>query len=212
MPLLALSALVGVLSLLVVMLAAVAYLALPTGRMCPRCGVPTSSILLGSWWQKPAARWLHWRWCSRCSWEGVGRRGPDVGFRDSPVDHDSGFRWRRTPSEQVPIFHWRDTPETPPDHPSGFRFSDIEEEQEEEESLGETDNLAEIPKEGTPGHVSGFRWGTPVRNTPSFMWGLGASRDPLETEAGRDQQPSVPWYLSWLPPKRPPLFRWKPKD
>ena len=204
---LALIALVGVLSLLVVVLTSVAYLALPSGRMCPRCGVPTAAILLESWWQRPASRWLHWRWCSRCSWEGVGRRGPDVGLRDSPVDHESGFRWRRTISDQVPIFHWRDNLENPPDHPAGFRWSAAE----DGDYSPPTDGPADHTQGGTPGHPSGFRWGAPGDDAPLFLWGLGP-RTPGEPQAGSVRPPNEPWYLTWLSPRKSSGFRWKSKD
>ena len=131
-----------------------------------------------------------------------------MGPGDRPVDHESGFRWRHSTSEQVPVFYWRDTSATPPDHPSGFRFSDVG----ESDALGETDDLAEPAQEGTPGHVSGFKWRAPSEGAPLFMWGLGTGNDASETGARPDQQPGVPWYFSWLPPKKPSGFRWKPKD
>lgn len=190
-----------------VVLTSVAYLALPSGRMCPRCGVPTAAILLESWWQRPASRWLHWRWCSRCSWEGVGRRGPDVGLRDSPVDHESGFRWRRTTSDQVPIFHWRDNMENPPDHPAGFRWSAAE----DGDYSPPTDGPAGHTQGGTPGHPSGFRWGAPGDDAPLFLWGLG-HRTPGEPQAGSVRPPNEPWYLTWLSPRKSSGFRWKSKD
>lgn len=190
-----------------VVLTSVAYLALPSGRMCPRCGVPTAAILLESWWQRPASRWLHWRWCSRCSWEGVGRRGPDVGLRDSPVDHESGFRWRRTTSDQVPIFHWRDNMENPPDHPAGFRWSAAE----DGDYSPPTDGPAGHTQGGTPGHPSGFRWGGPGDDAPLFLWGLG-HRTPGEPQAGSVRPPNEPWYLTWLSPRKSSGFRWKSKD
>ena len=190
-----------------VVLASIAYLALPSGRMCLRCGVPTSSVVLEAWWQRPASRWLDWRWCSRCGWEGVGRRGPDVGLKDPPVDHESGFRWGRPKSEQVPIFHWRDGAEHPPDHPAGFRWSNAA----EEERPSESNEPAEPTGEGTADHASGFRWGSPGEEAPFFLWGLGArgGREPKPVPSPR---PAVPWYLSWLPPKKSSGFRWKPED
>ncbi len=188
-------------------LASVAYLALPSGRMCPRCGVPTSEILLESWWQRPASRWLHWRWCSRCNWEGVGRRGPDVAPQESPVDHESGFRWRRTASEQVPIFHWRDNAEDPPDHPAGFRWSTAD----DGDVSPETDDVAEASQDGTPGHPSGFQWGGPGDDAPRFLWGVGAHAGPRGMPSSPGRRPNGPWYLSWLPPRKSSGFRWKPQ-
>ena len=193
-------ALVGFLSLLVVVLTSVAYLALPSGRMCPRCGVPTSSILLESWWQRPASRWLDWRWCARCAWEGVGRRGPDVRLQDPPVDHESGFRWRRLGSEHVPIFHWRDDSEDPSAHPTGFRWAA----DEDAEGVDDEESAATAAPEGVEGHLSGFRWRERDDGAPLFVWGASA----LKSESPS----AVPWYLSWLPPRRTSGFRWKPKD
>lgn len=193
---LVLVALVGILSLLVVVLTSVAYLALPSGRMCPSCGVPTSSILLESWWQRPASRWLYWRWCARCGWEGVGRKGPDVGLQDRPVDHESGFRWRRPGSEQVPIFHWRDDSEDP----SGFRWAA----DEDAEGVVDEESAGTSAPEGVEGHLSGFRWGARDDAAPLFVWGGSA----LKSES----RSPVPWYLSWLPPRRTSGFRWKPRD
>ncbi len=42
----ALIAVVGILSMLLVVATSVAYLMLPRGKMCPRCGGPTSPVVL----------------------------------------------------------------------------------------------------------------------------------------------------------------------
>ena len=74
------------------------------------------------------SRWIQWRWCSRCAWEGPGRRGPELGILDPPADHESGFRWGHPNLQGVPVFYWKDENETteadgnPPVHPSGFQW------------------------------------------------------------------------------------------
>lgn len=103
---LALTALVGLLSVLLVATIAVAYVVLPSGRMCTCCGGPTDPIYHGMP-LRLVSRWLHWRWCSRCGWQGLGRNGPDVAPFELPVDHDSGFRWRRPDGSEVPVFMWK---------------------------------------------------------------------------------------------------------
>jgi rubredoxin len=141
---LALIILVGLLSAMLVVTIGVAYLALPSGRMCPRCGGPTVPVTLRVI-QRIVKKWLQWRWCSRCGWEGAGRNGPDVAPFDPPVDHDSGFRWSRPDGREVPIFWWgsdRETPQPPVvGHPSGFRWKHP------------------TPKPHQPAHPSGFEFG-----------------------------------------------------
>jgi hypothetical protein len=122
---LALTFLVGLLSVMLVATIGVAYLAIPSGRMCPRCGGPTDPVTLRAI-QRFLAKWLQWRWCSRCGWEGAGRNGPDVAPFEPPVDHDSGFRWCKPDGRDVPVFWWG-TGEAPPrrpgiGHPAGFRW------------------------------------------------------------------------------------------
>lgn len=122
---LALIILVGLLSAMLVVTIGVAYRALPSGRMCPRCGGPTDGVT-GQRFQRLVAKWLLSRWCSRCGWEGTGRNGPDVAPFEAPVDHDSGFRWSNREGRAVPVFWWAagETPSPPPEvgHPSGFRW------------------------------------------------------------------------------------------
>ncbi|MCH7564347.1 MAG: hypothetical protein IH968_11045 [Gemmatimonadetes bacterium] len=111
-------------------------------------------------------------------------------------------------SEQVPIFHWRDNAENPPDHPAGFRWSPAD----DGDDPHETDDPAAASQGGTPGHPSGFRWGGPGDDAPLFLWGLGAHRDRGETPPSPVGRPLAPWYLSWLPPRKSFGFRWKPRD
>jgi len=151
---LALIALVGLLSSLLVVTIGVAYLAIPSGRMCPRCGGPTDPVTLRAI-QTLVRKWLQWRWCSRCGWEGAGRKGPDVAPFEPPVDHDSGFRWSKPDGGDVPVFWWG-TGEAPPrrpglGHPSGFRWK------------------AQPPEKHQPSHPSGFQFGAQSS-------GAGASR------------------------------------
>jgi len=139
--------------MLLVVMTSVAYLVLPRGRMCPRCGGYTSPVMLRRM-LRVFEHWVQWRWCSRCAWEGPGRKGPALGLLDPPADHESGFRWGHPNLQGVPVFYWRDehdVPETsdpPPVHPSGFRWSDDERE-------GEDRRVAER-RQGD--HPSGFRF------------------------------------------------------
>lgn len=64
--------LTGLVFLLGVAALSVAYLVLPGGRFCPRCGEATRPVRLRPW-LRPLRRLLHWRWCVDCGWEGLGR-------------------------------------------------------------------------------------------------------------------------------------------
>ncbi len=97
-------ALVGILSILLLVTASVAYLALPRGRLCPHLGVVTNPVVLLRL-LRLLSPWVQWGLCSRCAWEGPRLRGPDLGPLDPPVDHDSGFRWGDPDYENVPIFY-----------------------------------------------------------------------------------------------------------
>lgn len=116
----------GIISLLVVVGASVAYLAIPEGRCCPRCGTPTAPIRLRRW-LRPFRRLVQWRWCPSCAWEGMNRTAS--GPRPD-------FRWGRPEEGEAPFFQWgpepappaHDDPLTlPPDDPSGFRWKGGEE-------------------------------------------------------------------------------------
>ena len=183
---LVLIAFVGILSMLLVVTASVAYLALPRGRLCPHCGGATNPVVLRRL-LRILSPWVQWRWCSRCGWEGPGRRGPDLGPLDPPADHDSGFRWGDPDVEEVPIFYWR--PDDPsdggrarPHHLPGFKW------QAEKE-----------PSEPTPSE--------PTEPEP----GLGIRRGP-RSGGERQPPPPRPWYLSWLVSKNPPGFEWRERE
>jgi hypothetical protein len=200
-------ALVGILSLLLVVTASVAYLALPRGRLCPQCGGATNPVVLQRL-LRILSLWVQWRWCARCGWEGPGLRGPDLGALDPPADRDTGFGrggdpdWPKAPDvpdiESVPTFLWRSSPQkerrqAPPDHPSGFKF------QSEQES---TD--APEPAEGGP---QGFHFRpSGKRKRPQFRWGPRVNRGEA---SGADPRSRVsrPWYLSWLVSKEAPGFQ-----
>ena len=116
--------LVGILSMLLVVTGSVACLALPRERLCPHCGGATNPVVLRRL-LRLLSPWLQWRWCSRCSWEGPGRRGPDLGPLDPPADPGSGFRWGARGSDDVPIFDWQSRSQEGtdrPDNPSGFEW------------------------------------------------------------------------------------------
>lgn len=56
------------------------YLLLPTDRRCSRCDEdtllmrPRTAGRIGS---RLSRGRVQWRWCPRCGWEGLARRGPD---------------------------------------------------------------------------------------------------------------------------------------
>ncbi len=193
----ALIALVGILSMLLVVTASVAYLALPRGRLCPQCGGMTNPVVLRRL-LRLLSPWLQWRWCSRCSWEGPGRRGPDLGPLDPPIGHNSGFRWGMPDPNDVPIFYWRsDSPaggevQSRPNHPSGFRWQSAKE-----------------PTRPSEPDQPSFDLGPPADiEPPQSPWGPKMSRGhPPRSE--RPRQSPRPWYLSWLVSKDPPGFHWK---
>ena len=197
--------------MLLVVMTSVAYLVLPRGRMCPRCGGYTSPVMLRRM-LRVFEHWVQWRWCSRCAWEGPGRKGPALGLLDPPADHESGFRWGHPNLQGVPVFYWRDehdVPETsdpPPVHPSGFRWSDDERE-------GEDRRVAER-RQGD--HPSGFRFrARGEADSPGFQWGPGGRAS--DAADGEPTQPTSrpPWLLSWLASrqaasKQDPGFQWRP--
>ena len=173
--------LVGILSMLLVVTASVAYLALRRGRLCPHCGGSTNPVVLRRF-LRLLSPWLQWRWCSRCGWEGPGRRGPDLGPLDPPADPGSGFRWGASDSEDIPIFHWKsdppsgegkDRPDHPsgegkdrPDHPSGFRWQSSAE-----------------PMERAEPERPGFDFGPP-RGDEAASAVMGTEEEPRTTDRG----------------------------
>ena len=195
---------VGILSMLLVVTASVAYLALRRGRLCPHCGGSTNPVVLRRL-LRLLSPWLQWRWCSRCGWEGPGRRGPDLGPLDPPADHESGFRWGAPDPEDVPIFYWRsDSPggesKDLPNHPSGLEW----------QSGGEPTEPTE-QTEPTEPDPPGFDFGPQEEmRPPQLPWRRRASdRAPDGEQPNRTPRP---WYLSWLVSKDPPGFHWKERE
>lgn len=117
--------LVGISAVLFVTGLAVAYHRAPTRARCPKCDGATRTVVSPFWLRWTAPR-LVMRWCPRCSWQGLGRAGPER-IEGQKIAHDSGFHWG---AERLPVdfgFVWRAPPDSarspaPPDHPSGFRF------------------------------------------------------------------------------------------
>ena len=185
--------------MLLVVTASVAYLALSEGRLCPHCGGATSPVVLRRL-LRMLSPWVQWRWCSRCGWEGPGRRGPDLGPLDPPTDHDPGLRWADPDFENVPIFYWRsDGPgETNGDQPnqaSGFK------ERADEEPTEATEKYEPEPPS--------FHFRPPRElKPPRFQWGPGVSRG-KGPGSNRPYRAPYPWYLSWLVSKNPPGFQGK---
>ena len=174
---LALIAILGILAMLLLVTTSVAYLILPRGRMCPRCGRSTSSVVLRRLLH-PLSRWIQWRWCSRCGWEGPGRKGPEVGVLDPPADHQPGFRWGHRDLRSAPAFHEPDDEEAreptgcSPARPSGF-----------------------YSRKAKEAERSRFKW------RPSRVAGdADVERPPCPPS-----RPRRPWYLAWVSKKLPGL-------
>jgi hypothetical protein len=158
----------------------VAYLALPRGRLCPHCGGATDPVVLQRL-LRLLSPWVQWRWCSRCNWEGPGRRGPHLGPPDPPADPGSGFRWGARDSDDAPIFYWRSQGregKDRPDNPPGFRW----------QAAGKpTDPIWPGGDFEPPGEV----------RPPALPWDRRKTRGRRSVDDGR-RQIQRPWYLSWL--------------
>ncbi len=207
---LALIAVVGLLSMLLMVTTSIAYLVLPRGRMCPRCGGSTSPVVLRRAF-RVMSRWIQWRWCSRCAWEGPGRRGPELGILDPPADHESGFRWGHPNLQGVPVFYWKDENETteadgnPPVHPSGFQWGP---DQRERPDRREVARRRQTPRAD---HPSGFHFRSSADVEPAgFQWGP----DPQASDEADSPRPGSrrPWFLTWFIAKEATGFQWKAPD
>ncbi len=202
-----LMAFVGILILLLIVAVSLAYLALPRGRMCPHCGGATNPVVLRRL-LRILSPWVQWRWCSRCNWEGPGRRGPHLGPLDPPPEPEPGFQWRDPNVEDVPIFYWRsddpdDGGEAPPNHLPGLRW------QSSKEPTGPAG-----PK--PPGYSPGY-YPPPSEELkpPKYQWreGLrGPPRSRPRSGGRRPPPPPRPWYLSWLVSKNAPGFEWRHRE
>ena len=155
--------LAGILVAFVATTLAAAWRRAPTRMSCPRCGGRTESVRAPLWVRK-AAPDLAMRWCPSCSWEGMGRVGPEW-VPGHPAAHGSGFFWG---DERLPVdFGFRfaappaegegEVPAEPPAHPSGFRFAG----------------------DPTLPAAEEFRWARPL--TPStFRWRTQRTAPPAE--------------------------------
>ncbi len=168
----------GILAATAVALAAVGYVRAPTRLRCPECGSPTEAVL-PRWGSRILTRWISFRWCPACSWEGIGRVGPER-TPGRPAAHASGFRWSKVRREDDPGFRWRPEPERPapaepPDHPSGFRFGESGAHAAGDPPAHESGFTwaprpeADRSPRNPPDHRSGFRWGTRASG-PVFRW------------------------------------------
>jgi hypothetical protein len=191
-----LTLLVGISIALVTTIAAVAYQRAPTRARCPECGGATEAVMAPYWLRRTAPR-LQGKWCPRCSWEGLGRTGPEW-VKGRRVSHDSGFHWGSVRFPEDFGFQWHSRPAPasggePPHHPSGFRFGTTE---EEEKDAGE------------PVHPSGFAW----RPSPEGAAGRSSFRPPairaVFARSTRAWSPFV-WGDRRKRSRRPPPFRWK---
>lgn len=156
--------LAGLLVAFVATTMAAAWRRAPTRMSCPQCGGKTESVR-APFWVRKAAPELALRFCPSCSWEGMGRVGPEW-VPGHPAAHGSGFYWG---DERLPVdFGFRfaeppagdaETPVEPPSHPSGFRFADRE----------------------APPAADEFRWARPLEPS-TFRW--RSRRKPAPVEAG----------------------------
>jgi hypothetical protein len=188
--------LLGILVAFVATTLAAAYRRAPTRTLCPACGEKTESVQAPFWIRK-AAPDLSVRWCPDCSWEGVGRAGPEW-VPGHPAAHGSGFFWG---DDRFPVdFGFRfaaqpdppgAAPSEPPAHPSGFRFS------------------ATDPPTGQA-HPSGFTWsdGGPAEGADT-----AAAPTPQAPPVFLWAEPPIPQGFAWRSAGKtkqgPPAFQWK---
>ena len=142
------------------------------------------------------------RWCAFCSWEGIGRRGPEI-VPGRKVAHDSGFHWGAEETEPDGGFQWAAAPEPvptpePPHHPSGFRFGAAPEGQATQHS-----------------HASGFSWApraergaakVETAHRSGFAWRRRPEKAPVAPPREPEEKPEFRWGDA-ARPKR--TFRWK---
>lgn len=147
---------------------AVAWRRAPTRVRCPRCDQATTALQPPLWFTRVAPG-FRLRWCPSCSWQGMGREGPEL-TPGRPVSHDSGFRWgddrfpqdfgfRFAPGVEDAGAGPGTAPDEPPAHPSGFRFAHGE------------PAVFRWRREG-PG-AGDFAWRAPARRregAPAFRW------------------------------------------
>lgn len=156
--------LAGLLVAFVATTLAAAWRRAPTRVACPECGGKTESVRAPLWVRK-AAPGLALRFCPSCSWEGMGRAGPEW-IPGHPAAHGSGFYWG---DERLPVdFGFRfaeppageaEEPVAPPSHPSGFRFAD----------------------RGNRPAADEFRWARPLEAS-TFRWRTRRKPAPVEAD------------------------------
>lgn len=170
------SIVLGSLVAFVAVTAAAGVRRIPRRTSCPECGSETEPVQLPGPLRRTAPE-LRGRWCPACSWEGVGREGPEV-TPGRPTAHSSGFRWGRHRLPQDFGFRFRPgitpgpsaPPPGPPAHPSGFRFGDAEAEGPASDPAAFTWREKDAPSDQTP-DPEAFRWADPPAQAPEFRWG-----------------------------------------
>jgi hypothetical protein len=182
--------------MLLLVTASVAYLALPRGRLCAHCGSVTNPVVLQRL-LRVLSRWVEWRWCSRCGWEGAGRRGAKLGALDPPPNDDSGFQWGDPDLDEAPVFYWRSDRRSEPGASQPNHWPWFERRADEE------------PMEPADPAPRGFRLSpSGEMKPPPLPLGQETSLG-SEPETKRRYQTPRPWYLAWLVSKNPPGFQWK---
>jgi hypothetical protein len=155
------------------------YSRAPTRALCPECEGPTQVVLLPPVLRKN--RFVHMRWCPGCSWEGLGRNGPEW-IRGRRLAHRSGFHWGRARFRSDFGFQFRpQVPSStlPPHHPSGFRFGEHLEAEEAD-------------------HPSGFRFAEADEapsDRPVFRWRRSATAE--DFTFGKREDPNGPGGFTW---------------
>ncbi|MEX2528893.1 MAG: hypothetical protein WEA09_14775 [Gemmatimonadota bacterium] len=94
----------AVLAILAAALSTAVY-RVPRRWACPKCHVATVPLKKRVGWL--VSRWVEWRWCPRCHWQGlsrgnVGKAPPPPSGRDIPPRDSFRWRGRRSPSPDAP--------------------------------------------------------------------------------------------------------------
>ena len=170
---------IGILCATTVTVIVAVYSRAPTRVLCPECEGPTQVVLMPPVLRKN--RFVHKRWCPGCSWEGLGRNGPEW-VQGRRVAHRSGFHWGRARFRSDFGFQFRRQPASstlPPHHPSGFRFN-------EEITVSDAD------------HPSGFHFATreaEPAGRPSFRWARSAEAE--DFSFGKTEPRDHPGGFTW---------------
>jgi hypothetical protein len=176
----ALPIVIGIVVALVATALVVAAQRAPTRLRCPECGAATQAVVPPPLLRR-AAPGVQIRWCPSCSWEGLGRAGPEW-VSGRRIAHDSGFHWGAERFPEDFGFRWRPLRDLggagampSADHPSGFRFAAVE------------------LDPSSPAHSSGFAW----------------ARGPAEAQPDASGEARAAAVFEWGRRKAPRSFVWR---